>query len=93
MNCSLDDPDCREVTLLDHPDRIFEATISLISMDSHLDYWRVVAIRDISDRKHFEAKIQQALGNARELVVLKFSVVLTVSHEYRSPLAVIHTWQ
>lgn len=88
MNCALDDPDCREVTLLDHPDRVFEATIKPISMDPHLDYW-VVVIRDISDRKRFEAKIQQALNNARELVALKSRVVRTVSHEYRSPLAVI----
>ncbi|WP_299414491.1 ATP-binding protein [Acaryochloris sp. IP29b_bin.148] len=88
MNCTLDDPDCREVTLLEHPDRVFEATIKPISMDPHLDYW-VVVIRDISDRKRFEAKIQNALENARELVNLKSRVIRTVSHEYRSPLSVI----
>lgn len=88
MSCSPDDAACREVMLTNHPERIFEATIKPISMDPQLEYW-VVVIRDISDRKRFEAKIQKALENARELVELKSRVMRTVSHEYRSPLAVI----
>ena len=88
MSCAAEDAACREVMLTNHPEQIFEAMVKPISMDPHLDYW-VVVIRDISDRKRFEAKIQQALANARELVELKSRVVRTVSHEYRSPLAVI----
>lgn len=88
MCCSPDDVACREITLINHPERVFEASIKPISTDSHVECW-VVVIRDISERKRFEAKIQLALENARELVALKSRVIRTVSHEYRSPLAVI----
>ena len=88
MRCPTEDRNCREVTVTDHPERVFEVIVQPASLNVELGYW-VVVIRDISDRKRFELKIQNALEHARELSALKSRVMRTVSHEYRSPLTTI----
>lgn len=45
--------------------------------------------RDISQRKQMEEDLKQALIQERELAKLKSGFVSTVSHEFRTPLAVI----
>ncbi|MEO0373615.1 MAG: ATP-binding protein [Cyanobacteria bacterium P01_A01_bin.17] len=88
MCCPTEDRNCREVTAVGHPECVFEVIVQPASLDVQLGHW-VVVIRDISDRKRFELKIQNALEHARELSELKSRVMRTVSHEYRSPLTTI----
>lgn len=51
----------------------------------------VVSIRDISKHKTAELSLMQALDSQRELNELKTRFILTVSHEFRTPLTVILT--
>ena len=45
--------------------------------------------RDITERKQFEQKLQMALAHEVELNELKSHFISTVSHEFRTPLAII----
>jgi PAS domain S-box-containing protein len=51
-------------------------------------YW-VGLQRDITQRKQTEAELQKALEKERELSDLKSTFVMTVSHEFRTPLSTI----
>ncbi|MBE0688979.1 MAG: PAS domain S-box protein, partial [Anaerolineae bacterium] len=51
----------------------------------------VCIIRDISDRKHMEIELRDALAKEKELNVLKSRFVSMISHDIRTPLAVINS--
>lgn len=46
-------------------------------------------VRDITERKRYETEIKKALERERELNQLKSNFVSTVSHEFKTPMAII----
>lgn len=72
-----------------------EATISQMDLDREKIY--TVILRDITERRRIEAltleneKTRLALEKERELLALKGRFISTVSHEFRTPLAMMIT--
>jgi PAS domain S-box-containing protein len=52
---------------------------------------RVLVLRDITERKRAEGLLKQALAHEQEVNAIKSRFVSVVSHEFRTPLAVIGT--
>ena len=52
---------------------------------------RVLVLRDITERKRAESLLKQALTHEQEVNAIKSRFVSVVSHEFRTPLAVIGT--
>jgi signal transduction histidine kinase len=71
---------------------IFEADAALypiLEQDILTPLHVVCSLRDIRQRKQMELSLLQALQREKELNELKSRFVTTVSHEFRTPLAVI----
>jgi PAS domain S-box-containing protein len=71
---------------------LFEADAALypiVEQDILLPLHVVCSLRDIRQRKQMELSLLQALQREKELNELKSRFVQTVSHEFRTPLAVI----
>ncbi|QPC81283.1 PAS domain S-box protein [Phototrophicus methaneseepsis] len=51
----------------------------------------VCSLRDISEQKQLEQELRSAFERQKELADLKTRFISTVSHEYRTPLAIIQT--
>lgn len=51
----------------------------------------VITLRDISERKHIQRALEQALQCERELNQLRARFVSIISHEFRTPMTVIQT--
>jgi len=80
-----------EITLQRRDASTFEADISLspvVWQDTRM-MGVVCIIRDIGDRKRMEADLREALAAERELNALKSRFVSMISHDIRTPLAVI----
>lgn len=68
-----------------------DVVLAPVPGDSVDDRLIVCSIRDISAQKRLETGLRQALTRANELVELKARFVSILSHEFRTPLAVILT--
>lgn len=67
--------------------RWFDARTALLSPIENEDERILCVVRDITERKQAEIKLSQS----KELIALKDRIISTVSHEFRTPLAVIQT--
>lgn len=80
-----------EIEMLTRSGRIFPASVVLQAHRSPLgevEYYSLL-IRDISERKQIEENLRANLSRERELNELKSRFVSMVSHEFRTPMAVI----
>ncbi len=68
---------------------VVEAVFAQILTDRNADSQIVCSIHDISGQKDLESGLRAALERERELGELKAQFVSMVSHEFRTPLAVI----
>lgn len=66
-----------------------EASISKLEKDNEIHF--AVILRDITERRQMEDKMQRALDEARALNELRSRFISMVTHELRTPLAVILT--
>lgn len=80
-----------EVTITKTMDEKFEAdvVISPITDDVNEDLEIVCSLRDITAQKRIQQELQIALDKEKELNELKTNFTSMVSHEFRTPLAVI----
>lgn len=81
-----------EVVACRHDGTTFAADIMLspiISDRSNKPGGIVCSVRDITERKHLEEELRQALEKEKEFSALKTRFVSMASHEFRTPLATI----
>lgn len=70
---------------------LFDADLALSPIRNG-DLWGVIcSIRDITPRKQIEEELRRTLQHERELRAMKAKFISMVSHEFRTPLAVIMT--
>ncbi len=68
--------------------KVFEIAYRAVPLSDTASGWEIV-LRDISAHKLAGRELHRALLKERELVSLKSQFVMTVSHEFRTPLATI----
>lgn len=80
-----------DVTMQNAAKRMFaaEITLSVVRFHGHERSDMVCSIRDVSKHKTIETTLRSKLESERELNELKTRFILTVTHEFRTPLAVI----
>lgn len=66
-----------------------DLAIAPVTHDTTQDTYVICSFRDISERKQLEENLRQTLAKERELSELKSRFTSMVSHEFRTPLAVI----
>ena len=85
------EPGSLEVIMRSQPENLFEAEITIAPVrfrgGEHTDM--VCTIRDVSKHKAAEKSLQRMLDAERELSDLKTRFILTVAHEFRTPLTII----
>ena len=84
-------PGSLEVTMLSQAGRSFDAELTVAPVrfrgGEHTDM--VCTIRDVTKHKKAEASLRRMVQSERELNELKTRFILTVAHEFRTPLTVI----
>ncbi len=79
-----------EILAVRHDETRFDADVVLSAIVQQEKIQGIICgIRDITERKQAEREMQAALEQARELNELKARFTSMVSHEFRTPLAVI----
>lgn len=68
-----------------------EVVFAIVPAEYPEDILVVCSIRDISTQKHLEASLRESLSRANELAEMKARFTSMISHEFRTPLAVILT--
>lgn len=83
----------QDETLHTAENRLIHVSVFASVMPGHEQTWdrTIVALTDISERKQAEAALQRALDRETELNNLRQGIIETVSHEFRTPLAVIQS--
>ncbi|MCC6614167.1 MAG: PAS domain S-box protein [Anaerolineae bacterium] len=69
----------------------FPADVAFSTFIGNQEIEMVVSLRDISAQKQLEQELRAAFERQKELTELKTRFISMVSHEYRTPLAVIQT--
>ena len=70
---------------------VFPADAAFAAFSLQQETGIICSLRDISQQKQLEQELRAAFERQKELAELKTRFISTVSHEYRTPLAIIYT--